>query len=187
MRGKAITPISAPRLIESYWVVPGAFLAGEYPACTDFPDAAKRLDALLASGINTCFDLTEPDELPPYLPLLDERAALRGTPIGYKRFPMVDFGLPQPTLMLALLDSIDAGLASGRRIYVHCRGGLGRTGMAVGCYLVRHGASGHAALKQIAEFWRLRPGRPYVPLSPETPAQMDFVREWSEGGAAAQL
>ncbi len=186
MRSKALTSISAPHLIESYWVVPGTFLAGEYPARTDFPDAAQRLDALLASGINIFFDLTEPDELPPYRPLLEQRAALSGTPIGYERFPMVDFGLPQRPTMLALLDSIDAALAGGRTIYVHCRGGLGRTGMAVGCYLVRHGTSAEAALQQIAEFWRSRPGRRFAPVSPETPAQMKFVRDWNEPGLAVQ-
>lgn len=33
-------------------------------------------------------------------------------------------------------------LAAGQTVYVHCYGGIGRTGTVVGCWLVRHGLSG---------------------------------------------
>ncbi len=55
--------LPSPELVESYWVLPGQLLAGEYPARSERPDAAGRIDALLDAGIDTFFDLTEPEEL----------------------------------------------------------------------------------------------------------------------------
>jgi protein-tyrosine phosphatase len=58
-------------------------------------------------------------------------------------------------------------------VYVHCRGGIGRTGTVIGCWLARNGLTGQAALDRIAE---LRAGTPdgYT-QSPETAAQRAFV------------
>ena len=39
-------------------------------------------------------------------------------------------------------------------VYVHCWGGIGRTGTVVGCWLVRHGMTGDEALAEFAS-----PGR----------------------------
>ena len=41
--------------------------------------------------------------------------------------------------MTRILDDVDAALADGGAVYVHCWGGIGRTGTVVGCWLVRHG------------------------------------------------
>ncbi len=40
--------------------------------------------------------------------------------------------------MVAALDTIDRLLDEGRTVYVHCWGGIGRTGTVVGSWLVRH-------------------------------------------------
>ena len=39
-------------------------------------------------------------------------------------------------------------------VYVHCWGGIGRTGTTVGCWFVRHGRTGDQALAEIAERWQ---------------------------------
>ncbi len=164
----------------SYWVLPGRLLAGEYPSRGRLEDASGRLDFLLLAGINTFVDLTEPGELGPYLPMLQDRAALRGISVTHRRFPIVDFSLPERSTMLAILDEIDRALSDDRRVYVHCHGGLGRTGMAVGCYLVRHGCTGPQALQRIEAGWLSMSGRLSMPMSPETPAQVRFVLDWRE-------
>ncbi len=181
-----MTLVPPTTLVQCYWVVPGRFLAGEYPAHLDRPRPAERLDALLQAGIDSFFDLTEPRELEPYYPLLQERAAYRGCTIHYRRFPMPDFGLPTPDHMRSVLDAIDACLSDGRHPYVHCWGGVGRTGMTVGCYLVRHGRSGNAAIKQIFAWRQNLPGFAFYPRSPETVEQADFVRNWSETATAGR-
>ncbi len=169
-----------PKIVQCYWVVPGRFLAGEYPAHMDRPQAAERLDALLDAGIDWFFDLTEPGELESYAPLLKERALFRGQAVHHQRFPIPDFGVPRPEDMCALLNALDSALAAGHNIYVHCWGGVGRTGMTVGCYLVRHGQSGSAALEQILSWRRSLPGFAFYPRSPETGDQTRFVTSWSE-------
>ena len=55
--------------------------------------------------------------------------------------------------MSDILDAIDAALRDGKTVYVHCWGGVGRTGTVIGCWLVRHGKTGDEALSQIAEWW----------------------------------
>ena len=49
-------------LEESYWVLPGRLLAGEYPAEYNEAITRRRIDALIESGFNTFIDLTKPNE-----------------------------------------------------------------------------------------------------------------------------
>ncbi len=167
-------------LVESYWVVPDQLLAGEYPAFVELDDAGARLDSLLDAGIDTFVDLTEAHELRPYATLLRQRAAPRGLQVQHERFPILDFGLPEREQMLRILDQLDAALAGGHRVYLHCHGGVGRTGMVVGCFLVRRGLTGPQALAQLAEWWKSMPKRRYHLRSPETDEQVQFVLDWRE-------
>lgn len=180
-----MTPASAAAHVQCYWVVPGKLLAGEYPARVGQPEAARRLASLLSEGIDSFIDLTEPGELSPYLSLLREQAALRATHVSYQRLPIIDFAVPEVPQMQTILDSMDASLSGGHRVYLHCWGGLGRTGMAVGCYLVRHGQSAAEALHYIQDCWRSLARQPAPHLSPETPAQVQFVQDWHKYEQAA--
>ncbi len=177
-------PLPPAPLVQCYWVLPGRFLAGEYPAHMDRPQPEQRLDALLKAGIDAFFDLTERGELEPYYPVLEERAALRRSEVHYRRFAIPDYGLPSRDQMRALLDAIDSSLEGGRNLYLHCWGGVGRTGMAVGCYLVRRGHSGDSALGQILAWRQSLAVFMYYPRSPETEEQAGFVRNWSETAGA---
>jgi len=165
---------------ESYWVEPERFLAGEYPAHGYGEQLRKRLDAYFDFGINTFIDLTDSNELPFYLPMLKEQAAYYEMDIRYKRFSISDHDIPTIETMQAVLDEIDTSLAEGRKIYLHCLGGIGRTGTVVGCYLVRHGKTGQQALAQLAEWWKDVPKSNIWPSSPETKRQMQFVLNWKE-------
>jgi hypothetical protein len=165
---------------ESYWVEPGRFLAGEYPGYSYGEQLRRRLDAFLDFGINTFIDLTDPDELPPYLPMLTEQAGYYDIDVRYKRFTVADHRVPTPETMQAILYEIDSVLDAGRKVYVHCWGGIGRTGAVVGCYLVRHGLTGPQALAQLAEWWQEVPKSRIWPHTPETGQQMDFILNWDE-------
>ena len=81
--------------------------------------------------------------------------------------------------MVAILDAIDHALAEGRNVYVHCWGGVGRTGTVVGCWLVRHGRTGDEALDQVADWWQSME-KADRRRSPETREQRTYVREWAE-------
>lgn len=163
---------------ESYWVEENCFLAGEYPGRYDVEQAHKRMDALLEAGFDTFIDLTKPNEMPSYLPLLHEESRIYEVDVQYHRFAIGNFGLPSPRLMKSILDQIDASLQAGRKVYLHCWGGIGRTGTTVGCYLVRRGYSGEEALRQLASWWQGVPKSSIHPRSPESQEQADFVRNW---------
>jgi protein-tyrosine phosphatase len=67
------------------------------------------------------------------------------------RLPIRDFSVPTALELEAALDEIDAELAVGGLVYVHCWAGCGRTGVVVGSWLVRHGMAPQEALARIAE------------------------------------
>lgn len=165
-------------IANSYWVQLGHLLAGEYPGALRAEDARAKLRALLNSGVTYVVNLTEEHELQPYTDLIEEEARALGRPIVLRRESIPDFSVPTIATMRRTLDAIDHALAAGHCVYVHCWGGLGRTGTVIGCYLVRHGLSGEAALAQIAQ-WRA--GTPKADrISPETDEQRNFVLKWRE-------
>ena len=165
---------------ESYWVEAGRLLAGEYPGHFDGERTRQRIDALVEAGFDTFIDLTMPNETLPYVPILLEEANAYEIQAQHLRFPIGDFGLPTPQQMNSILNTIDENLRSGHKIYVHCQGGIGRTGTTVGCYLVRHGRNGEEALRQLAEWWKSVPKSRYHPRSPETDEQVNFIRDWAK-------
>lgn len=174
-----MTKQEARPIPESYWVVPGRLLAGEYPGLSAEELTRKRIDTFIEDGFQTFVDLTRPGELAPYARILTEQAEAYGVEISHRRFPIGDFGLPTGEQMNVILDAIDDSLQAGQKIYLHCWGGIGRTGTTVGCYLVRQGMSGVSALTQLAAWWKSVPKSRYHLHSPETVEQMNFVRNWA--------
>jgi predicted protein tyrosine phosphatase len=170
---------------ESYWVLPGIFLAGGYPIYRIEEAAARQsLAAFMEAGIDSFFDLTREGELPAYLPFLQEEAVHYSIPIDYKRYNIQDKGLPARAQMAALLDALDAAMDTGHKVYLHCWGGIGRTGTTVGCWLVRHGLTGEQALNRLNELYRTSGQSRIFPRSPETDAQVNFILGWVEDGLA---
>jgi len=165
---------------ESYWVEENRFLAGEHPASYDLETTRRRMDAFLETGINTFIDLTQPHELVPYEAVLKEQARIYEVDAIYHRFGIHDHNVPSLGTMVAILDTIDNALNVGRNVYVHCWGGVGRTGIAVGCYLVRHGNTNEQALAQVNKLYKTRPSNPYFSYSPENNEQIEFVLNWRE-------
>jgi rhodanese/phosphatase family protein len=166
-------------LPESYWVVPGRLLAGEYPGEFNEEVTRKRIGALIEAGFDRFIDLTKPNETWPYLNILLDEAKIYEVEPVHLRFPIGDFGLPTPPQMNSILNAIDQNLQAGHKIYLHCWGGIGRTGTTVGCYLVRQGKTAEEALDQLSTWWRGVPKSRYHLHSPETLEQMEFIRTWA--------
>ena len=171
-----------PRPIpESYWVLPHKLLAGEYPGSWENERTTRRMDVFLNAGFNTFIDLTSDGELLPYADILAESARAYSIAVSHQRFSIGDFGIPSVEQMKRTLDAVDAAIEDGRKIYVHCWGGVGRTGTTVGCFLVRHGKTQEEALAQLADWWQHVPKHILHPRSPETDEQVQFIRDWKAG------
>lgn len=172
------TPIN-----DSYWLVPGRLLAGEYPGAKTRDEARQKLRSFLDAGVTFFLDLTEEEEgLEPYAPLLEEEATARDRGVAYRRLPIPDMDVPTTERMREIQQAIEAALDAGRTVYVHCLGGLGRTGTVLGCYLVEHEVSVAEALAEIQR--RRQWTKSGWKKSPQTPAQVDFMKRW--GSFASQ-
>lgn len=171
----------------SYWIVPGRFAAGAYPSHETPRSAEERLRRIAALRFGYVVDLTAAGEinhtgqtLHAYAADLCRYAAEFGCDLQCVRQPIPDMSIPSVESMQAILDGIDAAITSGRRSYVHCWGGFGRTGTVVGCYLVRHGmAAGEEALAMIRYLRRTEAKA--LADSPQTDEQRQFVLAWRRG------
>jgi protein-tyrosine phosphatase len=164
----------------TYYVLPNVLLAGEYPGSSMIDLTKERIKHYLKCGVNFYIDLTEENELQPYEKILILEAEKMKFPVEYHRMSIRDLNVPEKGLMIDILNMVDNAISMNKKVYVHCWGGVGRTGTVVGCHLVRHGKTGEEALKQIAIWWQKIEKNYRHPKSPETKAQCDYIRSWNE-------
>jgi len=102
-------------------------------------------------------------------------AAEQGIAFERLSHPIPDQGVTSPEHYDRIMADIERALAGGRKVFVHCWGGIGRTGTVVGIWHVHRGHSPEAALERIAAARRgtIKAGRP----SPENPAQIEAIRQ----------
>lgn len=154
---------------ESYWVIPDRFLAGKHPGGRNLREIERRLAPLIEAGFDAFIDLTEPGELPPYDPYLPED-------VYYARMSIPDHGLPRDAAHMAgILATLDAALEAGRRVYLHCRAGIGRTGTVVACHLIDRGLAPAEALSKLNQLWLQSDRSDTWPEVPETDEQRNFI------------
>lgn len=183
MSGTGSDPSPPPPFGNSYWVVPGALLAGGYPGRRDPDKVMRNILHLLDVGIRDILSLMEMHEvtflsraITPYESELPHILHRENRSLSVTRIPIEDMGVPSTRTMVEILDTVDDCIDRGRPVFVHCLGGRGRTGTVVGCYLVRHGMDGKSALRQIEALRRL--GRTDGLPSPETRSQREMVLAW---------
>ena len=173
-----------PPFSRSYWAVPGQILAGFYPGDRDASVARNKLNALLNCGVTHFCSLMEAGEkdhagraFEDYRPGLMELAMQRGKMFPLMSYPIRDVSVPTVPHMVAALDSLDAALAEGAVVYLHCWGGRGRTGTVLGCWFARWGE--RDALGKLKRLTATK--RNDFPMVPETGAQQRFVANWRAG------
>ena len=176
----ATADLTAPTS-SSYWVVPDLLLAGAYPGAKDAEERRAKIKVLLDAGIRTFVNLMEEDEtnydgqrFAPYDALAREFCP----DVACSRYPIEDLSIPSPGEMEAILAAIDASLAAKRPAYVHCWGGVGRTGSVIGCWLLRHRLAEPANVLKVLMNLRRQDRDRRHRMSPETAEQQRFVKQW---------
>ncbi len=169
---------------QHYPIEPATLFAGEYPGDRNPKIARARLSSLLEIGVRTFIDLTTPaDGLVRYEGMLAQLEMETGTPLHWISMPILDMGVPDSEeTMHKVIDSIQNALARAPAVYIHCWGGIGRTGTVAGCWLRECGYGADSALEHVQLLYfshmaKAKSGR--YPESPQTVAQKDYVRRWN--------
>lgn len=151
----------------------GIIYAGEYPGDKNNESAGQKIKHMLHFGVRHFIDLTEEGELRPYAHLLPEEAS-------YYRFPIVDCGAPKSVESVhQLMHRIDELKQQEGFIYIHCWGGVGRTGTIIACYLARQlkKQTLDETLQALRNQFSEMPKSAYR-KTPETKEQMDFIEKF---------
>ena len=165
--------VSRP-LHQSYYV--GRYLfAGEYPGDKYGELAEAKLKRMHHFGVRHFVDLTEEGELRPYYKLLPSDTT-------YLRFPIRDVDVPKSVEAVhQLIDKMEYLMQQDGYTYIHCWGGVGRTGTIVACYEARQMKEPtlEKALTAMRGRFSNMPKASHR-KSPETQEQIDFVRQFVE-------
>jgi len=162
-----------------YTVVEEKLVAGAYPSSKIDSEREAIQQHLITRGINVVINLMEPEETDHQGDLFfDYQASFESRGIDVYHFPIEDLSVPSKDLMIEILNTIDYLIGRGHRVYVHCWGGIGRTGTVVGCYLLRHQiATPENVFTKISEL--KQHSVLAVRSSPETDEQLEMVLGWN--------
>ena len=141
---------------------PGTWIEEDRLLACAYPRRTGAFSTLAAHGITVLVNLHERPHDP---------ARLRQHGLTENHLPVRDFTAPSPEQLAAGVAAIEQAVAEGKKVAVHCGGGLGRTGTLLACYLVRCGMTSDDAIAQIRA---IRPG------SVETRAQADAVMAYAQ-------
>lgn len=157
-----------------YWiseVTPGGLALAARPRGGDW--LSDEILNWKRSGIDVVLSLLTREEKRD-LQLGGEDQEVQSQGLEFVSFPIPDRDVPASEAQVSqLLEGLDQKLLSGKNVLVHCRQGIGRSGLVAACLLMKRGISPGAAVEMVSQARG-------VPV-PETREQ----REWIDHFAAA--
>jgi protein-tyrosine phosphatase len=137
------------------WVTPQLAVGG----CLEADDGIARLRR---AGISAVVDVR--------VEATDDGALLARHGVALLRLPTRDCCALSLRALSHGVAWVDQHLAAGRRVYIHCQHGIGRSALLAACVLVRHGAT---PLDALIALKRVRPR-----VSP-SPPQLRTLLRWA--------
>lgn len=120
------------------------------------------------AGLGAVVSLLENDEAA-QLKLADEGRVVESVGMRFISFPIPDRGVPASTRQaLSVLGNIAAALEQGQNVAVHCRQGIGRSGLIAAGLLVMSGMGVEKAIEVVGAARGL--------AIPETPEQLKWIK-----------
>ncbi|MBL8380760.1 MAG: dual specificity protein phosphatase family protein [Burkholderiales bacterium] len=129
------------------------------------------------NGVDRIVSLLEPREANE-LGLAEEAGLCEENGLSFTSFPIPDRGVPDSLLEVArLVRSIESDLLRGEAVAIHCRAGIGRSGLIAGCVLVNLG------VPEAEVFTRISRGRGIK--VPDTAIQVEWLARYAQNGKDA--
>jgi protein-tyrosine phosphatase len=130
------------------------------------------------AGIDAVLSLLTPDE-EREMDLRDEAGEATTQGMEFDSFPIPDRQIPRSEAKWSeVLEKVTRTLSDGKNVVVHCRQGIGRSGLVAACLLVRKGMSPGAAVEMASSARG-------VPV-PETSEQRDWIDHYAVGLATTK-
>jgi len=120
------------------WILKGELAGSAQPGL--YSEWEDDIRFLKNYGIDYIISLTEK-------PLIKEPAIESG--FHFHHFPIRDMDFPMPRNAHQALDLIEREIRNGHRFLLHCKGGVGRTGLMCASFLVLRGESANEAIRKV--------------------------------------
>lgn len=161
-----------------YWVHgpwPGGLALAARPRGGDWLE--DEISGWRRAGIDAVLSLLTNEEEHD-LDLKTEKTVAKAHGMKFISFPIPDRQVPDSEAeMASTLEILDAALSSGKNVVVHCRQGIGRTGLVAACLLVSKGLPPENAVEMLTT----ARGAPV----PETPEQRRWIDHYAAISASA--
>ena len=131
-----------------------------------------EIRALKADGLDVIVSLLTKEE-DKEINLLDEQEVCAGLGLQFIQFPIDDVSVPASSAAtLALVNVLDEFLSKGSSVGIHCRAGVGRSGMIAVCLLMMRGFSPKEALEEVSKARGV--------IVPQTDEQREWLIEFAK-------
>ena len=110
----------------------------------------RDVEMLAAAGVALVLSCLQAEELP--LRRSEVAELFGAADVEWRLLPIPDMSAPDPALdsrLQGLLTQAEVYLERGQRVAIHCKAGLGRTGMVAARLLMRQGCSASAAIAAV--------------------------------------